>query len=74
MAAYFANPFFASAYMPGEYWRPDSVIPPQPTPSGGSGVGRLLRSSWPVHWVVNGAADDDEVIMAVIKAFLQKVR
>lgn len=75
MSGYFPSPFFASAYMPGLYWRPDETTPPTPTTSS-SGVSRLIRSRLNYGDFFQGAklADDDETIMAVIAAFLQKVR
>ena len=72
MAGHFPSSFFATAYMPGQYWRPVSVVPPIPD-SSSSGVGRLQRSGFADLWM-EPRSDDDDVIMAVIAAFLEKVR
>ena len=68
MAAYFPNWFFATAHMPGQYWRP-IVTPPVPGGDSSSGVSRLRHVTIPVRHL----NDEDDALLAVIAAFLQKV-
>lgn len=73
MAGYFPNWFFATAHMPGQYWRPITVTPPVPDGGSASGVTRLRRVTIPLRTLDIRADDEDDVLLAVIRAFLQKV-
>lgn len=73
MAGYFPNWFFATAHMPGQYWRPTQVTPPIPDGGSSSGVRRLQRVTIPLRGLNIGPDDEDDIILAVIAAFLKKV-